>query len=64
MDNLAASQPAKAWELTAKWETWANESKVLPWPWDEKDAKPAKAKGRKASAKHDLQTGQATEIQV
>ncbi len=50
-DNLAASQPAKAKELATKWEAWANESKVLPWPWDEKDAKPAKAKGKKAAAK-------------
>lgn len=50
MENLAASQPAKAKELVAKWEAWAKESKVLPWPWDEKDAKPAKAKAKRAAA--------------
>ena len=51
MDNLAVSQPAKTRELVAKWESWAKESKVLPWPWNEKDAQPAKAKGKKAGAK-------------
>jgi len=32
--DLAASQPAKVTELSAKWEAWAKRANALPWPWD------------------------------
>lgn len=31
MNNLAAAQPAKVKELSARWEVWAARAKVLPW---------------------------------
>ena len=45
--DLAAEQPARVSELSARWEAWARRAKVLPWIW-----KPAygKTAGKQAAA--------------
>jgi arylsulfatase len=46
LNNLVTWEPAKARELAATWETWANRAHVLPYPDNngKKAAKKAKAK--------------------
>ncbi|MCX6922495.1 MAG: arylsulfatase, partial [Verrucomicrobia bacterium] len=44
LHNLAASDPARAKELAAKWDAWAERAQVKPYP------KPAKPASRKKAA--------------
>ena len=40
MNNLAAAQPERVNDMSAKWETWANRTKVLPRPESQRVANP------------------------
>lgn len=40
MNDLAAAQPERVTDMSAKWETWANRTKVLPRPEAQRVASP------------------------
>jgi hypothetical protein len=44
LHNMAAAEPARAAELTARWEAWAARTNVKPYP---EAGKKAKKKGQK-----------------
>ncbi len=43
MSDIAAAHPEIVQPLVAKWETWAKQSSVLPWPWKPPYGKPDSA---------------------
>jgi arylsulfatase len=47
LHDLAATEPARAAELAAKWEAWATRTNVKPYPADDGAAKKKGKKGKK-----------------
>ena len=59
LHNLAAQHKDIAARLAAAWKKWADDSQVLPWPWDKKgqtgkNNKAAKTSGKKKNAGEDV----------
>lgn len=52
MSNLAGSDPELVSQLAAKWETWAREANVLPWPWKPQYGQPRDSSPAAAAQTH------------